>query len=192
MDIYEKLPCGGTWWNFKHPDADKYMQSILEEKAVAVTLLSPPPPLPPQTSASASAAPSSTPPVRVSSPLPSPPSKSETVCVWKFMLPLIDPMYDIYTDNMKRDAEEHLKLKLREIITDVDGHTFFGPRKARSLIAWLSGNDIAENSEIIIAGFLSWLLDLKIIIEGKSNDYDWILVKIKKSNPKRILWNLKK
>jgi hypothetical protein len=96
----------------------------------------------------------------------------ETHEVFEYILEKIDNLYPIYSQSMKETANKMLKLKLQDIVASPDGQLYFGPRKTRSIVAWISGNPIAENSEIIIAGFIAWILDESVISEQKKKDID--------------------
>jgi hypothetical protein len=119
--------------------------------------------------------------------------------VFEYILMKIDEVYSIYPKSLKENASSLLKNKLEKIVTSVDGLVFFGPRKTRSIIAWLSGNSITDTSEPIIAGFLSWILDEIIISDKKkihsSIEYNWILYKneVKRGKERRQnVWMIKK
>lgn len=168
-DLYNLLPNGGDWWNYKTQGIDRYLQS----EKVATKPVERPIEKPVER------------PVErpIEKPVERPVEKYE---VFDYILTKIDPTYSIYSESMKKTYEDMLKLKLQEIVTSPEGMLYFGSRKTRSIIAWLSGNDITEISESIILNFILWILN---------DESDWKLHKniVKKGKERRkIVWLLKK
>lgn len=163
-DLYNLLPNGGNWWNYKTQDIDKYLQS----EKVATKPVERPVERP------------------IERPIEKPVERPVSYEVFDYILNKIDPTYSIYSESMKKTYEDMLKLKMQEIVTSPEGMLYFGSRKTRSIIAWLSGNDITESSESIILNFILWILN---------DETDWKLHKniVKNGKERRKnVWLLKK
>lgn len=177
-ELYKLLPNGGDWWGYRTENIEDFLQSEVEKKPAQVktVLVEKKPEVPAQVKLSVVE------------------KKPESIEVFKYVVNKIDPLYSIYSESMQKTVEEMLKEKLQEIVTSPDGMLSFGSRKTRSIIAWLSGNDITEGSETIIAQFLSWILDENIAKKNELNA-DWNLYKTMVKNGKerrKIVWLLKK
>jgi hypothetical protein len=155
-DLYNKLPFGGTWWKYQYMNNDKYIQGykkeevnpeIKQEKILEIKKKEVNPEIKQEEV------------LKIKKEEVNP----EKVLVWEYILSKIDDTYSIYSESMRKTAQIMLIEKLKNILTSEDGMIYFGPRKTRSIVAWLCGNKIAENSEVIIAKFISWILDEEIV-----------------------------
>lgn len=116
----------------------------------------------PQVSSAQKGAPSVTPATLSANEVVAPAQKGAPQ-VFDYIINRIDNLSSVYPAGMKGNADKLVKSKIQDMVTSADGQLFFGSRKTRSIIAWLSGNAIAENSEAIISNFLSWFLDETIV-----------------------------
>ena len=101
----------------------------------------------------------------------------QPVDIWKFMVGIIDETSSLYTDNMWRDAIESMKNKLIVLMTAGSGHKKYGPKKSRTILAWLTdnkrGTPASAETAKVIAEFVSWLLDVSVSsVENGTNQVD--------------------
>ena len=187
--LYKLLPSGGEFWIYKNTNVEKFIQKIyisIEEQPGPVYV--------PEQEPTPVSAPVSVP---VSAPVSAPELEIKIdniqVEVFEYILTKIDNIYPMYPSSLKDIAQKALKVKLEEILTSPDGQLFFGSRKTRSIMAWLSGNIITDSSEPIISGFLSFILDEIIISDKKKieGDYNWILHKVPSKKRRENIWVLK-
>jgi hypothetical protein len=110
------------------------------------------------------------------------------VDAWRFMVSIIDDMSSLYTDNMWRDAIDSMKQKLIVFMTSGTGHKKYGPKKSRTILAWLTdnkrGTPARAETATVIAAFISWLLDVNVSSLESSN-YQWYMFR------KRGMWMIK-
>jgi len=110
------------------------------------------------------------------------------VDAWRFMVSIIDDMSSLYTDNMWRDAIELMKQKLIILMTSGAGHKKYGPKKSRTILAWLTdnkrGTPASAETATVIAAFISWLLDVNVSSLETSN-CQWYMFR------KRGMWMIK-
>lgn len=164
-DLYNKLPFGGTWWKYQYINNDKYIQGyekeVIPEKVLQIKKEEVIPKIKKE---------EVDPEIKQEKVLQIKKEvvNPEKVLVWEYILSKIDDTYSIYSESMRKTAQIMLIEKLKNILTSEDGMIYFGPRKTRSIVAWLCGNKIAENSEVIIAKFISWILDEEIVTKTGS------------------------
>ena len=110
------------------------------------------------------------------------------VDAWRFMVGIIDDMSSLYTDNMWRDAIDSMKQKLIVLMTSGTGHKKYGPKKSRTILAWLTdnkrGTPASPETATVIAAFISWLLDVNVSSLETSNT-QWYMFR------KRGMWMIK-
>jgi len=99
---------------------------------------------------------------------------------WRFMVSNIDDTSSLYTDNMWRDAIESMKQKLIVLMTSGAGHKKYGPKKSRTILAWLTdnkrGTPASAETALVIADFISWLVDVKVSsVETAKTNASWIM-----------------
>ena len=109
---------------------------------------------------------------------------------WKFMVSNIDDTSSLYTENMWRDAIDSMKQKLIILMTSGAGHKKYGPKKSRTILAWLTdnkrGTPASAETALVIADFISWLLDIKVSsVETAKVNASWIMFR------KRGVWMIR-
>ena len=180
QELYKLLPNGADWWNYKTENITEFLQN---ERVPEVAV---------KKSEKVATEVAVKKPEKVATEVAV--KKPENIEVFEYIVNKIDPLYSLYSESMKKTVLEMLKEKLQQIVTSSDGMLSFGSRKTRSIIAWLSGNDITEGSETIIAQFISWIVDENITKKNELNA-DWTLYKTLVKNGKerrKIVWLLKK
>ena len=86
--------------------------------------------------------------------------KIERMPAMKYAVQIIDEMAMLYTESMMSIAVTILKQRWMEWITSEIGSKYFGPKKSRFILSWLSGNRLDQVvGEKIISEFLRWMLD---------------------------------
>lgn len=113
-----------------------------------------------------------------------------TVDSWKFMVSNIDDTSSLYTENMWRDAIDSMKQKLIVFMTSGAGHKKYGPKKSRTILAWLTdnkrGTPASAETALVIADFIGWLVDVKVSsVETVKTNAPWIMFR------KRGVWMIK-
>lgn len=219
QEIYNKIPYGGTWWNYKYSVATSYIQTsdkIMKQPRFNARHIIKNEPL---TKDIKNIDKLVQEPPSIQKPVPLSEHKTELTIekvkettikeyeqkipingnldsyeVWKYVIMKIDEASSMYPHSMKDIVEKTVKTRLIDIVSSGDGQIFFGARKTRSIVAWLSGNNITESSEPIIAYFLSWLLSEAIVhekgVKNATEKYEWILIK-KQGYRRQIVWELK-
>ena len=114
----------------------------------------------------------------------------ETQDSWRFMVSHIDETSSLYTENMWRDAIDSMKQKLIVFMTAGSGHKKYGPKKSRTILAWLTdnkrGTPASDETALVIAHFISWLLDVKVSsVTTSVANANWIMYR------KRGVWMLR-
>ena len=110
------------------------------------------------------------------------------VDAWHFMVGIIDDTSSLYTDNMWRDAIDSMKQKLIVFMTSGTGHKKYGPKKSRTILAWLTdnkrGTPASPETATVIAAFISWLIDVNVSSLETTNS-QWYMFR------KRGMWMIK-
>ena len=110
------------------------------------------------------------------------------VDAWRFMVGIIDDTSSLYTDNMWRDAIDSMKQKLIVFMTSGAGHKKYGPKKSRTILAWLTdnkrGTPASPETATVIAAFISWLIDVNVSSLETTNS-QWYMFR------KRGMWMIK-
>ena len=91
---------------------------------------------------------------------------------------------------MWRDAIDSMKQKLIVFMTAGSGHKKYGPKKSRTILAWLTdnkrGTPASDETALVIAHFISWLLDVKVSsVTTSVANANWIMYR------KRGVWMLR-
>jgi hypothetical protein len=112
------------------------------------------------------------------------------VDAWSFMVSIIDDTSSLYTPNMWRDAIDSMKQKLIVFMTSGAGHKKYGPKKSRTILAWLTdnkrGTPASSETALVIAHFISWLLNTTVSsIETAKEIALWIMFR------KRGMWMIR-
>jgi len=113
-----------------------------------------------------------------------------TIDSWRFMVSNIDDVSSLYTENMWRDAIDLMKQKLIILMTSGAGHKKYGPKKSRTILAWLTdnkrGTPASTETALVIADFISWFLDIKVSsVETTKLNAPWIMFR------KRGVWMIR-
>ena len=87
--------------------------------------------------------------------------KNRKETLMHYIINIIDPLATLYTPKMYEQAESILKDKICEIVSKGPLYQWLGPKKSRSLMAWITHNNHGNIDDIgkIIADFLSWFLN---------------------------------
>jgi len=109
---------------------------------------------------------------------------------WSFMVSIIDDTSSLYTANMWRDAIDSMKQKLIVFMTSGAGHKKYGPKKSRTILAWLTdnkrGTPASSETALVIAHFISWLLNTTVSsVETTKEIALWIMFR------KRGMWMIR-
>jgi len=112
------------------------------------------------------------------------------VDAWSFMVSIIDDTSSLYTPNMWRDAIDSMKQKLIIFMTSGAGHKKYGPKKSRTILAWLTdnkrGTPASSETALVIAHFISWLLNTTVSsVETAKEIALWIMFR------KRGMWMIR-
>lgn len=118
------------------------------------------------------------------------PQEQQIFDSWRFMVSHIDDTSSLYTENMWRDAIDSMKQKLIVLMTSGVGHKKYGPKKSRTILAWLTdnkrGTPASPETALVIADFIGWLLDTKVSsVETSVANAPWIMYR------KRGVWMLR-
>jgi len=140
-ELYSKLPSGGSLWDYKYHTSDKYLQKTYDstdvhKRPIKETLLS-----------------------AVITNDSKNRKRSQTLL--HFIIKQIDPLSSLYTRQMFEQAEQIFRDQLSEFVSKGTGHQWLGPKKSRTLLAWITHNNHGVPDEMgkIITDFLSWFLD---------------------------------
>jgi hypothetical protein len=121
-------------------------------------------------------------PASVPAPAPSPRARSKSrsksnandVDAWHFIVSHVDDLTSLYSDNMIRDAIQLLKDRLVAILSDGPCYTWFGPKKSRILLGWITnnkrGSPASDEAADTVAEFLAWLLGIRVGVVHKSEE----------------------
>ena len=114
------------------------------------------------------------------------------------MVSHIDDTSSLYTENMWRDAIESMKQKLIVFMTSGAGHKKYGPKKSRTILAWLTdnkrGTPASAETAVVIADFISWILTESengdsaitvVSVETSKDRAQWIMFR------KRGMWMIR-
>lgn len=92
---------------------------------------------------------------------------------FSFMVYMLDELYSLYSDNMKRDAVQTLQDKLVTMLTDGAVPKWLGPKKTRIIMGWLThnkrGTPASDESGKIVSAFIAWLLDISVAYTPKDS-----------------------
>ena len=144
-DLHSKLPCGGGLWNYKYPAYDKYVQKTYENIKTSNPIK-----LQLNTSESNNAG------------VNNKDKNRRSQSLINFIIKQIDPLSTLYTRQMFDQAEEIFRERLSDFVSKGSGHQWLGPKKSRTLLAWVTHNNhgVADEMGKIITDFLSWFLDM--------------------------------
>lgn len=144
--LFEKLPCGGTWWNnIQYTDSSRWIQQPYENGTPDE------PSFPAKRSSNVSI------PEYVFRPATATARKpSNKMHILKSVLSAIDPCSSLYTRTQEQDAIETVRTRFLAFVTG-QAH-YFGPKKSRVLAAWLSNNRTSAEDGQVIKDFLEFLL----------------------------------
>lgn len=143
--LFEKLPCGGTWWNVQHASRERWEQQSYERNAPKIQMKREAPVREP-TKFSGFQQREATP--------------RDEVPVLRKVLEEIDPYFSLYTREQMRDALDLLRGRLLAFVTGL-AHPYFGPKKSRTLAAWLSNNKVDKDCGPMIQDFLRFVFEDK-------------------------------
>lgn len=148
--IYSKLPSGGSLWNYKSDYCDKYIQKTYDnpnvENAIFKTAI-------------------------VKKTITEKDQenakdfrKNRKQTLLNFIIHTIDPVASLYTRQMFEQAESIFKDRLTQIVSTGSIQQWLGPKKSRTLLAWITKNNhgVADEMGKIITDFLSWFLDKQL------------------------------
>jgi len=79
---------------------------------------------------------------------------------------MIDPMYQMYGYETKRDIRQHLKTRLIDWVSQ-NARAFFGPSTSRSISACIRGNDIMQADLERFAELVSFFVDAAVLVGTK-------------------------
>lgn len=135
--IYNKLPSGGLLWEYKYDNASKYLQQYYDNPN------------------------SENPIYKKNTVIKVNREKIRKTTLINCIINIIDPLASLYTGKMYEQAENIFKEKLLDIISKGPLYQWLGPKKSRSLMAWITHNNHGNIDDIgkIIADFLSWFLN---------------------------------
>ena len=80
-----------------------------------------------------------------------------------FILSKIDDLMSLYTETMKKHAEEIFIQEMKIFITDKCISKIFTLGKVRTIMNWLNGNKITKTSLYVIVQFVNWFLDINLV-----------------------------
>lgn len=166
--IFDKMPCGASWWNIRHPSAADWMQnpygdseSVMPSKVIKQN----------NSNTSASLVPkfSFIRDEQDRRNIMEQSEKQKSRCrqtVIEATLEAIDPCASLYTHSQRMDALEVVRTRLLQFVSG-SVYAHLGPKKSRILSAWLSGNRIDPCNAALIQEFMNFLLEEKAA--------DWIV-----------------
>lgn len=85
--------------------------------------------------------------------------------LFNIILCKIDDLMELYTDTMKKHAEQLFIQEVKLFITEKCINRMFTLGKIRTIMNWLNGNKIPKTSLYVIAQFINWLLSDTVIDE---------------------------
>jgi hypothetical protein len=142
--IYSKLPSGGSLWNYKNDYSNKYIQKTYDNPNIenAIFKNAVKKPVTEQGNDKDS-------------------RKNRKQTLLNFIIHTIDPLASLYTRQMFEQAEAIFKDRLTQIVSTGSIHQWLGPKKSRTLLAWITKNNhgVADEMGKIITDFLTWFLD---------------------------------
>jgi hypothetical protein len=77
----------------------------------------------------------------------------------------IDPLYDVYSDTMKADAEQRFVTHVKEFVGKHPGSALVGRKGSREILAWISSGRSSVPPESFFK-LCSFLLDAKICVQS--------------------------
>ena len=102
--------------------------------------------------------------------------KNRKETLMHYIINIIDPLATLYTPKMYEQSESILKDKICEIVSKGPLYQWFGPKKSRNILYWITQNNHGSIDDIgkIVSEFLSWFLDktFKYIPENTNNIVD--------------------
>ena len=85
--------------------------------------------------------------------------------LFNIILCKIDDLMELYTDTMKKHAEQLFIQEVKLFITEKCINRMFTLGKIRTIMNWLNGNKIPKTSLYVIVQFINWLLSDTVIDE---------------------------
>ena len=118
--IYSKLPSGGSLWNFNSPYVDKYIQKSYDNPNIEQVIQKEK--------------------LQIKKQFVQKERKYHQTLI-NFIILTVDPLASLYTRPMFEQAENILKERLTEIISKGPIYQWLGPKKSRTLMAWITRNN---------------------------------------------------
>jgi len=137
-ELYAKLPSGCGLWKYKHEYASQFTQKSYE-KLLQPKVITREVPMKEKVSD----------------------KQKRKQSLIHFIIYQIDPHASLYTYIMFEQVEKIFRTQLTDFISNGIPNKWFGPKKSRILLAWLTKNNHGTINEMgkVVADFLSWFLD---------------------------------
>jgi hypothetical protein len=147
--LYSKLPCGGNLWTYTTEYHSKHLQKPYDCPTIENPILK-------NSNADKE--------ISDNRNKTKDDYKNRKQTLMRYIICQIDPMASLYTPTRFKQAENIFRENIVDIVSKGSIHKWLGPKKSRTLLAWITRNNHGVPDEMgkIITAFLSWFLDKKL------------------------------